>query len=236
MELSGPNSGDANEDGINDSIQNYVVTLDSYKAQGYVILETPPGTYLSNCQASNNPSPGNAPADINFDFGFFDFTINGLTHGGSTSLTMTLPNGVKPGTYYKYGQTPTIQTDHWYEFMYDEQTGAEINENIIILHFIDALRGDDELIQDSMAIDLGGPGFAIADDDLTPIAVIISPEIDTTITTNESVTFQGTVSSGNPPFDYSWDFDGAADISTVKDPEEVAFKRRGYLHCHIYGN
>lgn len=48
---------------------------------------------------------------------------------------------------------------HWYEFMYDGQTGAVIAGNVITLHFVDGLRGDDDLKADGIIIDQGGPGI-----------------------------------------------------------------------------
>ena len=227
VESAGPNSGDANNDSTQDSLQDNVACIASYNAQGYVVLETPPGITLSNCQAANNPSPGDAPADINFDYGFFDFTISGITPGGSTTLTMTLPSGVEPDTYYKYGQTQANQTDHWYEFLYDTQTGAEINGNVITLNFMDALRGDDVLTQDSMVIDLGAPGFDVTAVDLEPTATITSPASNTTITAGGSVNFQGSVTSGNSPFTYSWNFGGGASNVNSEDPGSVTFSTAG---------
>ncbi len=167
IEAAGPNNGDANNDGTPDSLQRHVVCLAAHASQDYVVLETPAGTFLSNCQASANPSGTDAPEGLSFDYGFFDFTINGLTPGGSTTLTVTLPSGAAPVTYYKYGQTPDNAIDHWYEFEYDGTTGAEIDANVITLHFVDALRGDDVLTQDSLVIDLGAPAFSsgTGDDD-----------------------------------------------------------------------
>jgi len=164
VETAGPNEGDFNNDGILDSLQNNVVSMKSNNAQGYIALETPSGTFLSNCQAVENPSPDDTPANLAFDYGFFDFTISGLTPGDSASLTMTLPTGVVADTYYKYGQTPDNPIDHWYEFLFDGNTGAEIEGNVITLHFIDAVRGDDELVQDDMVVDLGAPGFTTTTD------------------------------------------------------------------------
>ena len=158
-ESSGPNSGDADNDGIQDSLQNTIACIKAYNAQGYIVLESPAGTWLSNCQATENPSPDDTPPGISFDYGFFDFTINGLMAGGNTQITITLPDNAVPVTYYKYGMTPGNQDDHWYEFMHDTQTGAVINGNVITLDFSDAERGDDVLIQDSSVIDLGAPGF-----------------------------------------------------------------------------
>lgn len=159
-ESAGPNSGDANDDGILDSLQNRVASIESYSGLGYVVLEAPAGTLLSDCEALDNPSPGDTPAGVSFPYGFFSFTISGITAGGDTTLTMTFPGGATPKTYYKHGMTPDNQLDHWYEFSYDEQTGVEINGNVIAFHFTDASRGDDTLIPDSKIIDVGGPGFA----------------------------------------------------------------------------
>jgi hypothetical protein len=166
IESSGPNSGDANDDGTLDSLQDNVASLKAYNSQEHVVLETPAGTVLSSCQAADNPSPGDAPAKMNFDYGFFSFTISGIAPGGSTTLTMTLPDGVKVDTYQKYGKTPANPNiNEWYEFLYDTNTdtGVEINNNVLTFHFVDALRGDDILVQDSKAIDIGGPGFAAGD-------------------------------------------------------------------------
>ena len=226
-ESSGPNFGDANNDGIQDALQNNVACLESYTTQGYVILETPDGITLSNCQTADNPSPGDAPVDMEFDFGFYDFTISGIVPGGSTTLTMTLPDNESPDTYYKYGMTPDNQTDHWYEFLYDAETGAEIDGNVITLYFVDALRGDDVLTQDSMIIDLGAPGFDATAVDLEPTATITSPASNTTITTGGSVNFQGSVTSGNSPFTYSWDFGGGATNVTTQNPGNVVFSSVG---------
>ena len=74
-------------------------------------------------------------------------------------MKIYLPVGSTPSTYYKYGPTPDNPLNHWYEFLYDNETGAEINENIITLHFIDGKRGDDILTQDGKISDTGGPGF-----------------------------------------------------------------------------
>jgi len=161
-ESAGPNSGDANNDGTLDSLQNNVVGFETYNAQGYVVIVSPNGTTLSSCQATGNPSPADAPSGINFNYGFFDFTISGIIPGDSTILTMILPSSATPGTYYKFGKTPPNQVDHWYEYLFDEETGAEINDNIITIHFVDAQRGDDILMQDSMVVDLGAPGFTVA--------------------------------------------------------------------------
>jgi hypothetical protein len=161
-EEGGPNNGDGNSDSLPDSLQRNVTALRAYTSQVYVILESAPGTTLTQCEATENPSPDDAPANVGFVLDFFNFTISGVG-AGPTTLTLYLPAGATPDTYYKYGQTPDNATDHWYEFLFDGDTGAEITANVITLTFIDAERGDDVLVSDSLIIDLGGPGYLVPD-------------------------------------------------------------------------
>jgi hypothetical protein len=150
---------DGNNDGIPDSQQDSVTSFHTHDMQNYVTLavDSPIGATLSNCRAL--PPPGGGPAGTSFPYGFFEFTVNGAPIPPAKAIvTLYLHSGQIPGTYYKYGRTPMIQNDHWYEFLYDGETGAEINGNVINLHFVDGERGDDVLSQDGMVIDQGGPG------------------------------------------------------------------------------
>jgi len=159
IEMAGPADGDGNADGIVDSLQSHVTTLEVLDDQQFCTLELPSGHSFTRSQAVNTPPADDAPDSVNFDYGYFDFTTGNIGSGQSTTVTLYLPAGASPITYYKYGKTPDNPTDHWYEFLYDGQTGAEIDGNIITLHFVDGQRGDDILTQDSMVVDVGGPGF-----------------------------------------------------------------------------
>ena len=162
IERAGPRNGDGNADGIADSLQCHVATLAVLDGQQFCTLELPAGHRFNQSQAINTPPADEAPDSFNFKYGYFDFTTGNIGLGQSTTVTLYLPSGTAPITYYKYGKTPDNPTDHWYEFMYDGQTGAEIDGNIITLHFVDGQRGDDILTQDGMVVDLGGPGFKSA--------------------------------------------------------------------------
>ncbi|MHC4560349.1 MAG: CFI-box-CTERM domain-containing protein, partial [Planctomycetota bacterium] len=117
----------------------------------------------SDCRVLDNPSPADAADGVDFQYGFFEFTVNNIAAGGATTVTLYLADGAGPNTYYKYGPTPDDPTDHWYEFIYDdppgEKTGAEIDGNVITLHFKDGQRGDDDLAANGIVMDQGGPGF-----------------------------------------------------------------------------
>ena len=157
-ENAGPNNGDGNNDGILDSLQSNVGCLLIGNATDYVVLETPPGTLIKNCKAVVEPPNNNYPYGVDFAYGFFSFTVAGIRIGGSTSTTFYFPSEVIFNTYSKYGQTPDDLFNHWYDFLFDGQTGAKINKNIITLNFVDGKRGDDDLTENGIIVDIGGPG------------------------------------------------------------------------------
>ena len=153
---------DGNGDGLADMGQDNVASMQTSDGQHYVTLACPDTNTLSDVQAIDNPSPGDSPAEVGFEYGFFSFTVNGLVPGGATTVTLYAPDdGTNPiTTYWKFGPTPDDPTDHWYEFLFDGLTGAEISGNVITLHFVDGERGDDDLVADGDVEDAGGPGFA----------------------------------------------------------------------------
>jgi len=165
-EEQGPNGNNPNYDGDGDGDadweQDYVASMHTFDNQYYITLESPPTTTLSNVQASDNPSPGSAPQDVDFPYGFFKFTVNDVGFGGAATVTLHLPAGSQIDTYWKFGPTPGNPAPDWYEFLFDGRTGAEINGNVITLHFWDSERGDDVLVFDDMLIDQGGPGVVKA--------------------------------------------------------------------------
>jgi hypothetical protein len=171
IEEQGPGGNDPNFDGngdsISDSQQDNVASFHSYGGQEYVTLAC---TYpLSGVKAVANPSPYDVSSGVAFPFGFFEFSIESTGNGGIADVFLYLPAGKTVNSYYKFGQTPNDNTYHWYEFLFDGETGAEINGNVIILHFVDGLRGDDDINENGTIIDIGGPGKSIqkedADDD-----------------------------------------------------------------------
>jgi hypothetical protein len=99
---------------------------------------------------------------VHFPCQFFEFEIKGLDNGGATTLTIYLPEGVSYDTYWKYKPTQDDSQPHWYEFMFDGETGgAEISSGVITLHFVDGRRGDDDLIANGIIVDQGVPGAKI---------------------------------------------------------------------------
>jgi PKD repeat protein len=151
---------DGNGDGTADADQAHVTSMPTFDDGAYVTLVSEATTMMSGVSADANPSPGDAPA-MDFPYGFFSFTITDIAPGGSTIVTIYLPAGETVESYYKYGPTPSNGTPHWYEFAYDGTTGAEIAGNVITLHFVDGLRGDDDLNStNGIVVDIGAPSVA----------------------------------------------------------------------------
>jgi hypothetical protein len=151
---------DGNSDGIPDYKQANVASFHTYDGQNYVTMTVPSGTELSQVKVTGNPSPLNTPADAEFPFGFFDFSIDGLDPGEAVNVTLILHNATSIAKYYKYGLTPDNKSRHWYEFMYDGHTGAEINGNVVTLHFVDGLRGDEDITVNCSIKEPGGPAIS----------------------------------------------------------------------------
>jgi hypothetical protein len=83
-----------------------VASLKINDDQGYVTLQSSSGTTIGNCQFVDNPSPTDAPTEVDFKYDFLSFAISGVTAGGYATVSVYLPHGANPNTYFKYGPTP----------------------------------------------------------------------------------------------------------------------------------
>ena len=93
-----------------------------------------------------------------------------LSDSKSAQTTFVAPQ-VGPGgdTYYTFGPTPNNLQNHWYEFLYNGQVGAEIDGNIITLRLVDGLNGDDDLLDDGKIVDIGAPGDIAAVEEIASV-------------------------------------------------------------------
>ncbi|MBN1125004.1 MAG: hypothetical protein JXA82_08350 [Sedimentisphaerales bacterium] len=158
----GPNGNDpdydGNGDGNADSQQANVTSFYTNTDQAYVTLACSEGS-MANVTPQDNPSEPDVPEEWGFLFDFLGFMVTDLPIGGATTVTLYLPEGELFDVYYKYGPTHAEPTPHWYPFMYDGQTGAVIEGNVITLHFVDGQRGDNDLLSNGIIIDPGAPGL-----------------------------------------------------------------------------
>jgi hypothetical protein len=159
VEDQAPHNGDGNSDGVVDRRQPHVTSLPN-AAGAYLTIEAPSGSALADVRAIPNPSPGNAPSNIAFPLGFLTFVVQGLTPGEAATVTLYLPPGTGPTTYYKFGPTPDDPSPHWYEFRFDATTGAEVAGDQVRLHLQDGQRGDDDLTENGAIMDPGAVAIA----------------------------------------------------------------------------
>ncbi len=110
--------------------------------------------------------------------------------------------------------TPDNAISHWYEFLFDGTTGAEISENIITLHFVDGKRGDNDIIANGIIIDPSGPGI---DSRIPPTAAFSADPVSGVAPLLVQFT---DASTGTAPLTYAWDFDnnGVIDSSLQNPP------------------
>jgi hypothetical protein len=146
---------DGNGNGIPDNQENTTASLPTHDDTHYVTLE---GSGELSGVAAVTPPPG-APEDTAFPYGFFAFTVATSSPGGPASVIL-FTDGVFADTYHKFGATPGDLTPHWYPFTFDPETvtGAEFDGFLIMLHFVDGLTGDDDLVTNAIVVDQGGPG------------------------------------------------------------------------------
>ena len=138
-------------------------------------MESSDGTCISNFKRVDTLSSDEFPEDIDFIYGLYEYVVQDTGYGKSVIVTITLPQGISPDTFYIYGQTSENPIDHWYEFLDNGQTGAEIDENRITLYLTDGKRGDNGLTKDRMIISLGAPGYIS-----TGIERNYKPDVDST--------------------------------------------------------
>jgi len=145
---------DGNLDGIPDAEQANVASYHSYDGQFYLTIASENGTAITDVY--NDEPPQSAPQDYSFPFGLISFNINSITPGSPTTVRLYLPDGHSCDSYYKYN----FSTDTWEEFLYDGVTGAVIDANVITLHLVDGLRGDQDALINGIVSDPGTPGIA----------------------------------------------------------------------------
>ena len=153
---------DGDGDGTPDYQQKNATSFQTSDEAYYVTLVCDTSVILTDVSTGNNPSSLDAPDGFEFPYGSFSFTLLGLNPGDSTTVDLILPAGTTIENFFKYGATQDSTYAHWYEFMYDGHTGAEIEGNVVTLHLIDGQRGDDDLIVNGIIREPGVPAITAA--------------------------------------------------------------------------
>lgn len=129
------------------------VVIAAATGNGNITLDTNSSGCAFTTWGAKTEAQADNDASYDYPYGLVEFTLN----CAAADVTITFPGSVAGMTYRKYGPTPESHTPHWYSFMYDGTTGARINGNQVVLHFVDGLRGDDDLQANGVIVDQGGP-------------------------------------------------------------------------------
>ncbi|HYQ72843.1 MAG TPA: choice-of-anchor U domain-containing protein [Gammaproteobacteria bacterium] len=173
MEDTAPNGGDGNNDLIIDRSQAGVASFRIFTGEHARLETLPPETLASTdilgpAFAFTTYNLSSIPAiiaDYSFIYGYFGFELLGVAPGGATMVTLTLPPGTVANDYFSYGPSGSNPAPHWFSFLYDGETGAVFNGNIITLHYVDGKRGDADLIGTNGVIAApGGPAINLNGD------------------------------------------------------------------------
>ncbi len=155
---------DGNNDDTPDAEQPHVTSFLS-EPGALLTLVAPAGLTLIDVALIDNPDPNGIPDGVSLPLGLFEFHLSGLTSGAATTVTLLLPDDVETNTYLKFGPTADNPVPHFYEFLFDGTTGAELlddNHNgttdRIVLHLVDGGRGDSDLAANGVIADPGAPG------------------------------------------------------------------------------
>jgi hypothetical protein len=149
---NGQPDGDGNGDGIPDAYQFGVVSFRCPSGQWLTLdASTNHNLHFFDTHLISTPGdPDQLPQPYAFDQGFVTLSASGLTNGGTTVVRLFLPTNTQPDTVWAYGPEPGNSTPHWYEFLYDGVTGAEIQSTNVLLHLLDAGRGDADGLADGV--------------------------------------------------------------------------------------
>jgi len=183
LEEQGPDGTDPDYDGNGDvpptpdRLQASVASLHNHNDTFYVTLEAKEGpnlvpASLENVTVAGIPTTLGLPDNLQAPYGYYSYSIIGLTDMTATARLILRPTGsstltgdVEPDGYWKYGPlTPGGQAS-WYEFAFDSftGTGAQVSLNQdthnyeVTLSYIDGLRGDHDLTQNGRIEDPGAP-------------------------------------------------------------------------------
>jgi len=136
---------DGNMDGVADYRQDNVFTILTYDSQDSITVESSTPTIIDSTSGIAIPGLPSLQHDADFTYQFLHIESSGIT-ADTLQIKIYLPDDANPQSFWQYGPTPENDTPHWYEFNYNGETGAVINGNIVVVHYIDGQRGDNDLL------------------------------------------------------------------------------------------
>lgn len=169
-ENGAPNNGDGDSNGVPDRLQANVASM-RIASGDYLTLVASGFISFKKTAIIANPSPANAPTGVQLDDGVLSFEFAPIPGTNQTKIGMILPVRPRVDSFYQYGPTPDDPVPHWYEFMFDQNTGTgaqilnnvtltapngrAIQRDIVQIWYVDGQRGDADLTVNGNIINAG---------------------------------------------------------------------------------
>ncbi len=149
---------DGNDDGASDWLQGNVSSFHTRTKvrRPYITIAAQDGFQFAGPRSISDY--GTVNQWVTLPYGFFSFQLLGFEAGAEVSVTI-FPDDSPTQSFYVYGKTLENKADHWYEFSYDGNTGAEMVDDTLVLHFIDGERGDCDLSANGRIETAGAPAL-----------------------------------------------------------------------------
>ena len=100
-----------------------------------------------------------------------NFTVSGLTPGGSVTVTNFFHDTIAYDTVFAYGPTPVNPQPHWYQFLFDGAAGAKLDLDGFTLTFIDGGKGDHDLRANGAITTVLAPAYKIPPGPLLSLSI-----------------------------------------------------------------
>jgi hypothetical protein len=128
-----------------------------------VTIESEEGTILSDVEPLSKKLQGGSDGFngqfLTFPVGSYQYVVSGINPGDETTVIVDVPPGTVVNSYFRFGPTPDNLQPHFYEFLWDGQTGAQISGTTIVVHHIDGARGDDDITPNGVIVDPAAPAL-----------------------------------------------------------------------------
>ncbi len=121
-----------------------------------VTLLSPTGTTLPGVAAVPPTQGTGLPNGAVLPVGGFDFTVGGVTTGGTAEVVLLIPTGTQLNAYYKYDPA----TETWSQFAgatFEDRNGDGTLD--VVLHLADGGAGDQDGVLNGVIVDPGAPVY-----------------------------------------------------------------------------
>ncbi len=151
---NGNGTGDGNGDGTDDFLQGSVTSLQDITGSHYVTLENTGSYQQTNVRAVSPPA--DAPPDITFPYGMFEFNVSGFQSGSNITMKIMIPKDTSITGYWKKNAT----TSQWENIASNIVHGPPYapTKTIITFTIRDGGPFDEDGSINGEIVDQGGPG------------------------------------------------------------------------------